>query len=251
MLFRKPIRKQRQEKRLNTSSHGTYDAETGNTALSTPAHKTIPFTADTGNASKPEGSPFSPPQTCNAEPHAAIVEWIGEIIAMAVSIIVLLALAFIAYFMSGRPLADWSPTKIVAPISINAVISALAAASRGALAVPIVACISQVKWLHLPDTAEVADMDMFDDVSRGGLGSSAMLLFRIPTSGAALGALVTVLAYAMGPSYQHVIRLEERNVELPGNQTATTFSFAHEYNTGAFRYIDANGKNGRFETGEL
>ncbi|KAK4450824.1 hypothetical protein QBC34DRAFT_66264 [Podospora aff. communis PSN243] len=187
-----------------------------------------PFIA--GNGLKSPGIPIAPQHTLKRR--TAIMEWKDEILAMAVSIIVLLAVAVIAYSMDNRPLADWPLTNSVVPISINAVISALAVVSRGTLAVPIVACISQLKWLHFRTPRKVEHMDVFDEASRGGLGS-AKLLFKIPTNGAALGALVTVLAYAMGPFYQQVIRLEERNVEVAGNQTAAVFSFAHDYITGA------------------
>ena len=162
---------------------------------------------------------------------AAVVEWVGEIIAMVVSIVALVVVAGIAWTMNDRPLAEWPLTKSATPISINAVISAITVLSRATLAVPIVACVSQLKWLHFRTPRMVSDMDVFDSASRGGLGS-LQFLFKIPKNGAALGALATVLAYAMGPFYQQAIRLEQRDIEVAGNQTAAAFGFSHEYVTG-------------------
>ncbi|KAK4447997.1 hypothetical protein QBC34DRAFT_408659 [Podospora aff. communis PSN243] len=132
--------------------------------------------------------------------------------------------------MNDRPLTDWAPTNWAAPVSINAVISAIAVVSRATLAMPIIACINQLKWVYFKRPHKVSDMETFDSASRGGMGS-VKFLFKIPMNGAAIGALVTLLAYFLGPFYQQVIRLEQREIFVSGNETAAAFSFAHEYFT--------------------
>ncbi|KAK5654017.1 hypothetical protein OQA88_7694 [Cercophora sp. LCS_1] len=188
------------------------------------AYDNTPFIDQYGSPPDPTG--LGPP-TKKRRPMVA--EWIHEIIAMIFSIAALLLIILIAALMDEKPLTDWP-----LDISINAAVSALTVVSRATLAVPIVASISQLKWQYFETPRRVSDMELFDQGSRGGLGS-VKLLAKIPKNGAAIGALVTLLAYAMGPMYQQVIRLEERNVELPGNEASAAFSFAHEYNSGVGR----------------
>ncbi|KAK0616360.1 hypothetical protein B0T14DRAFT_588286 [Immersiella caudata] len=151
---------------------------------------------------------------------------------MIIGIAALCLVASIAWTMNDRPLTDWAPTNWATPISINAVISAITVISRAALAIPIIACISQLKWIYFKRPHKVSDMDVFDNASRGAMGSM-QFLFKIPRNGAALGAFITLLAYLLGPFYQQVIRLEQRDVFVSGNETAAVFAFTHNYTTGS------------------
>ncbi len=159
-------------------------------------------------AYRPVSDPTAP--NPNAKPQSSrsgrrgpsVIEWTRELVGILGSILSLLAVIAIGLKMNGRPLSEWP-----IPIPISTVISGLAVVSRATTMIPVASCISQMKWLHFKTPHKVSDMEVYDTASRGGLGS-LMLLLRMPTDLASIGALVTILVYVLGPSYQQVVQLE-------------------------------------------
>lgn len=86
--------------------------------------------------------------------------------------------------------------------------------------------MGQLKWLHLRQPRRMYDFELFDDASRGPLGSF-FLLARFRLDMVSLGCLVTILSAALGPFTQQVISYANRQVEF-GNPSVT-FGVAYNY----------------------
>ncbi|KAL1648748.1 hypothetical protein SLS58_001926 [Diplodia intermedia] len=79
-------------------------------------------------------------------------------------------------------------------ISINAFVSVLSIVSRATLMVPLTGCIGQLKWLWIKRERPLADLQFFDEASRGPWG--ALKLFH-RTKGVhlvSLGAIITCIS---------------------------------------------------------
>lgn len=99
-------------------------------------------------------------------------------------------------------------------LTLNAVVSILATTSKVSLLFMVSNSISQLKWvwfLHRgTDVRPLSDAQVFDDASRGLLGSLIMLsnMKRIRNSMASIGAVITLLAVTYDPFLQQIISYE-------------------------------------------
>lgn len=95
-------------------------------------------------------------------------------------------------------------------LTLNAIISILATASRAALLFAISNALGQTKWIWLsgewPKTLDVAET--LDSASRGPLGSLQILLATGRLSSASIGATLTILALALDPFVQQLVVYE-------------------------------------------
>jgi hypothetical protein len=151
--------------------------------------------------------------------------WINEITAILFSFIFQGAAVIILLSMSGNPLSRWTFF-----ISLNATIAIFTTAAKATLLLSVTACISQWKWLHFKAApAMLRDMDIYDEASRGSLGSLSLLL-RIRWGIPAIGAIITILALGVDAFTQQVIELDTRQV--PSANSSATIAFAHSYVSG-------------------
>lgn len=98
--------------------------------------------------------------------------WLWEILAVLLSLSTFSALIIVLIVYNGRavPQLPWG-------ISLNTVVSILATISKTSLMFSITATLSQFKWLLFSDrTRQLKDLQLYDDASRGPLGSSALLI---------------------------------------------------------------------------
>ena len=96
--------------------------------------------------------------------------WIKEIGAMLISILSLLCIVLILRMHEGRPLPDWPFS-----ITINSLVSIFSTVMSMMVLVPLQQCISQAKWHWFQEYHPLADMDMYDQGSRGPWGALRML----------------------------------------------------------------------------
>lgn len=151
--------------------------------------------------------------------------WTREIAAMVASLLFEIAAIVVLAYMDGKALFFWDFF-----ISLNAMIAIITTAARASLLIPVASCISQWKWVHFKtNTRQLREMDVYDEASRGSLGSLKFLL-RIRWGIPAIGALVTIVTLGIDAFSQQIIALETRMVAING---ASTVLYAHEYNTGA------------------
>ncbi|RYC61420.1 hypothetical protein CHU98_g4801 [Xylaria longipes] len=152
--------------------------------------------------------------------------WGPEIFSQVCSVLFLLALIILLSRLDGQPLSTWTIA-----VSPNAVISILSIASKASLIYALGQTISQLKWLHLtkkPDS--LADLQHYDDASRGPLG--AFRMFWKVRSGhfiAYIGCVIILLALAFEPFSQQLLHFEERVITIPDTQSSVSFSTAYDF----------------------
>ena len=96
--------------------------------------------------------------------------WIKEICAMLISILSLLCIVLILRMHEGRPLPDWPFS-----ITINSLVSIFSTITGMMILVPLEQCISQAKWHWYQEYHPLADMETYDQGSRGPWGALKML----------------------------------------------------------------------------
>lgn len=131
--------------------------------------------------------------------------WFLEILAMLLSVSCMIAIFVVLKVYDGR-----SIPQLPYGITLNALISILATASKTALLYLVGSALSQLKWCWFQKDRRVQDIQSFDDASRGPWGSVILLLELKWRSFASIGALVTILALAFDPFVQQVLRYPAR-----------------------------------------
>ena len=81
-------------------------------------------------------------------------------------------IVLILYLFQGRSLLDWP-----CPITINSLIAIFSTVMKAALSLPITASVSQAKWdwFHQEGGQALADLEMYDQASRGLWGAVRVL----------------------------------------------------------------------------
>lgn len=114
--------------------------------------------------------------------------WIFELGALAISYMAMLALVIALKVCENKPIPRWP-----GHITLNAFISVTSTIMKAAIAVPISASISQMKWIWFKERSAVRGMQVFDEASRGPLGALKLLFSKYVRSLASLGALIVLL----------------------------------------------------------
>ncbi|MCJ1428148.1 hypothetical protein MMC29_006056 [Sticta canariensis] len=125
--------------------------------------------------------------------------WIWEILALLVSILALMMIVLILYLFQGRSLLDWP-----CPITINSLIAICSTVMKAALSVPVAASISQAKWdwFHQEEGQTLADMEIYDQASRGLWGAMRMLTEIRWRHFSSFWAIIIILTLAIDPMTQ-------------------------------------------------
>ena len=98
--------------------------------------------------------------------------WLWEILAVLLSFGTFSALVIVLIVYDGRAVSA-----LPKRISLNAIVSILGTISRTSLMFSITATLCQFKWLLFSGrTRQLKDLQLYDDASRGPLGSSALLI---------------------------------------------------------------------------
>lgn len=136
--------------------------------------------------------------------------WYPETTALVLSVACVIAIAIVLHSYDGQP----NP-KMKWGLTINAVISILATTSKVSLMFTISNSIGQLKWVWFLNrkTRSLLDAGIYDDASRGPLGSLIMLCTEARQSIASIGALLTLLVVAYDPFVQQIVSFEA--VSLP------------------------------------
>ncbi|KAJ9602162.1 hypothetical protein H2200_013282 [Cladophialophora chaetospira] len=139
-----------------------------------------------------------------------LLDWGTEIIAWIISFAGTAAVIIVLRMYNDRPLSDWPHG-----IAFNAVISILALVYKASLLAVTASCISQLKWTRFAKRERnLIELDLFDAASRGARGSLRMIFTPALWHLALLGAVVTVVAVAVGPFTQQAITYPLRTVDV-------------------------------------
>lgn len=101
--------------------------------------------------------------------------WMGELLAILVSIVTFIAIVIILRKYENRTLP-----KLPHNVSLNLVVSTLATVSKSSLLLAVASAIGQFKWLWISAKYHpLRDLQIFDEGNRGPLGASKLLAPRM------------------------------------------------------------------------
>ncbi|KAJ5377132.1 uncharacterized protein N7496_004541 [Penicillium cataractarum] len=139
--------------------------------------------------------------------------WILECLLMIFSLGCLVAICsvLLAYDNKTRPDMKYG-------LSLNAIISTLATASKSSLVFVVGEAIGQLKWIWLqtPSNRQLLDVQTFDSASRGPLGSLVLLFHHGGRSLVSIGAFVLLCMLAFDPFIQQILSYPAQSTEKPG-----------------------------------
>ncbi|KAK8123019.1 hypothetical protein PG984_011689 [Apiospora sp. TS-2023a] len=138
----------------------------------------------------------------------------------------------------------------------NALISVCTTVGKIALMIPVVSCISQLKWSHFVHSPHPLDhLQRFDDASRGPWGAFRLLMLKFSLGHKAhlfttWGlALVTVAGLAMEPTAQNV--LDQVSRESLMTDVRSRIAVASAYQSRAYPFLPLTYQNNYWPSNEL
>lgn len=97
--------------------------------------------------------------------------WMGELLAILLSIIALLTIIIILYKYDDHALP-----RLPYNVPLNFVVSTLATVSKSSLLLAVASALGQFKWLWMSSKQRrLQDLQIFDEASRGPLGAAKLL----------------------------------------------------------------------------
>ncbi|CAK1362457.1 unnamed protein product [Cercospora beticola] len=177
---------------------------------------------------------------------ASVGLWWFEVLGMATSVAALLAIFGILFAYSGKPLSDWKA--ILRPNTVVAVLSTL---SKSAMLMVVGQCIGQLKWVYFAQRPRsLRNIEIFDDASRGPLGSAKLLVHINWTALlASVGAIITLLSLGMDPFIQQVISYDA--VTFNDTTAKAYLSTAQAYDTGLGYRTHLTGPDGGLQASSI
>jgi len=113
------------------------------------------------------------PRRGGLRPENGVGVWTREIVGLVASIVFLVSMCVLLAVYDGKPIFSWHG------VSLNAVVSVLSTASRGALLYAAAEAIGQWKWILFSRQRRILmDFERIDSASRGLLGSFYLLFSR-------------------------------------------------------------------------
>lgn len=143
-------------------------------------------------------------------------EFAACLLVLAVPFIILGTL----YPHSSQPLPQW-PFRV----SINSLLSVYALVFKASTGFILASCIGQLQWAWFSETRPLTDMLHFDNATRGADGALGLIWrqrFRQPLT--ALGCIIMILAVAVDPFIQQLVRPVDCSVELSDGNVAAILS---------------------------
>ncbi|KAF2104206.1 hypothetical protein NA57DRAFT_70423 [Rhizodiscina lignyota] len=139
--------------------------------------------------------------------------WLPEVAMISMSAVLLIAIAAVLEAYDSNPMP-----KLPYGLTLNAIISILATLSKSCLISVVASAISQLKWCWIQSRRRtLRDLQLFDDASRGPLGSLAML-FEVRTwSFTTIGALIILVATLFDPFVQQILTSPGRWTSRPSD----------------------------------
>jgi hypothetical protein len=153
--------------------------------------------------------------------------WMWELFAAIFSISCMAAVAAILATIQDKPLSHWR-----FPIQPNSMVSVFSALSNSALLFAVAKGISQLKWIYFQKKRHrLFDLQVFDDASRGPLGSLHLLwMLKLQSTLASVGAIVAIVSLAMDPFTQQVLSYHVVTVNATNSSVSLPAAKAYNYN---------------------
>lgn len=132
--------------------------------------------------------------------------WLWEILACIVAMTANLAMIIVLLQHQGTKVSSWKH-----PWTLNSIVSLINTVIKGAVLIPIAASIGQLKWKRFWRYQTLSDMEVFDEASRGAVGS-VRLLWRLKFLHlASAGAILVIATLSIDPLSQNVVRIVQKS----------------------------------------
>lgn len=139
---------------------------------------------------------------------------------------------------NGQPLPQW-PFKV----SINSLLSVYALTLKASIGFILASCIGQLQWAWFSDTRPLSDMVCFDSATRGADGALGLIWrqkLRQPLT--TLGCIIMVLAIAIDPFVQQLVRPVNCSVGVSGDHAAAVLPRANVFAGNGYNgYVNRSG----------
>ncbi|KAF4556381.1 Hypothetical protein D9617_1g082580 [Elsinoe fawcettii] len=134
--------------------------------------------------------------------------WTLEIISLVTAMAAVGGIIGTLGHFNDRALPDWP-----FDITLSALIALLATIANANLAVPVQSGLSQLKWIRFKaGRTPLADMEVYDEASRGSWGALKLLVKRRGGFYGSFGAVLAIVALSLGPFAQQVATYRSRMV---------------------------------------
>ena len=137
----------------------------------------------------------------------------------------------------NKPLSHWK-----FPIQPNSLVSVFSTLSNFAMLLGVSEGISQLKWIYFQERRHrLFDLQVFDEASRGPLGSFRLLwMLKLHAVVASVGAIITIVALAMDPFTQQVLAFPALTVNATNATAALPIARAYDDRIGDGGGVDSN-----------
>ena len=135
--------------------------------------------------------------------------WHAEVWSITLATTCFAAMVALLVILHEKPLPKWP-----SGISVNAVLSVLVTAMKGALVFTIAEGLSQLKWAWFEREQKLSDLVLLDEASRGSWGASKLLFAMRAWYLAYLGTFVLICAVVQGPTVQQTVEIRVRQVSV-------------------------------------
>ncbi|KAJ3537023.1 hypothetical protein NM208_g6479 [Fusarium decemcellulare] len=156
---------------------------------------------------------------------AVLAPWIGlwlmEFMACVLLAISLVAIVVTLYPHQGEPLPQ-----LPFSVSINTLLAIYTFVLKGAMALVLTSCVSQLQWAWLSQERPLSDAALYASAAAGPLGSTYLLWkqrLRHPIT--TLAGLITITSMAIDPFVQQLVSYSDCTVAVGNNATMPRTNF--------------------------
>ncbi|KAK1750941.1 hypothetical protein QBC47DRAFT_435543 [Echria macrotheca] len=161
--------------------------------------------------------------------------WTFEIASMVTAAAAVAAIIAVLAYYDNKPLPAW-PTGI----TLNALIAVLTTIATASMSVPLSSGLSQLKWIRFKTgRAPLADMEYFDDASRGALGALSLLFRARGGVAGSFGAFAMIVALLLSPFSQQIATYPMRTTEVEGGAATNLRALGYELRLPGFDELAA------------
>lgn len=156
------------------------------------------------NRTKTQYSSLTAPEISRSDWYNRISPWTLEVTAAVFSALCISTITLILWSINGKPYEAWQLLRT--DITPNTLLSIVSTLAKSSLLLTIAAGLGQAKWLHLQKDRRLADIQAFDEATRGPLGALRLLWrTRLRALLAAVGCMLTILVLATEPFVQQIL----------------------------------------------
>lgn len=173
-----------------------------------------------------ESLPASPAQ------FSSIVEkwWLFEFFAWFLGAIGLIAIVVILRTTEGKPTPNWyvksKYSSVKLAVTINSVISLFSTLVKSTLLIPVIAGMSQLKWVWFRQGHHLSDYQRFDSAAKGPLGSLILIWKFRGASLACLGAFLVIASLGLDFAFQQLVTYPLRSVIVSNGTVPRSNSYS-------------------------